>query len=507
MIDQDFPPELPTDETMSHSQSDRLDPEQHAIVWWVVMFTALFQTLHSLPIRAIQWLLKFLLCLITILGRFSPLTERIAHAFPGTLSQRSQYFKNVLPVPTITNMVVCRRCHSIFSFEDCIENTRSDIRPRLCCTCLKSKVHTPLLREVVTNQQSRKLYPFRVYPTCSLLENLKSILCRPGVLEMCEEWRKSFVFDPSTLKDSFDGKIWIDFQFPGGESFLANPGSICLMLNIDWFQPFKHRQYAVGVIYMVVMNLPRAMRFKRENLLLLGLIPGPDEPPLTINTYLAPIVKDLLMLWQGVPLHCGQSDVFTLRCALVCIACDLPAGRKTCGFLSYKANLGCSRCYCNFGTGTFGVNNYSGFNKHNWKPRTNDRHRQDVGSTLKCRNKTQREKRESEVGCRYSVLLDLPYFDPIRMLIIDPMHNMYLGTAKTIFHKVWMVHLVNNKTALAEVNHRIASLTVPTAVRFARIPSPIDYSLTAEQWMIWVNYYSVYCMHGILSDEEIECWR
>ena len=39
---------------------------------------------------------------------------------------------------------------------------------------------------------------------------------------------------------------------------------------------------------------------------------------------------------------------------------------------------------------------------------------------------------ELQLGCRYSVLVDLPYFDPIRMLLIDPMHNLYMGTAKHI---------------------------------------------------------------------------
>ena len=102
---------------MCDSQSDQLDSEERAIVWWVVMFTALLQILHSLPIRAIQWILKFLLCLITILGKFSSKISRVAHAFPGTISQRSQYLKEVLPVPTVANMVVCRSCHSIFPFE------------------------------------------------------------------------------------------------------------------------------------------------------------------------------------------------------------------------------------------------------------------------------------------------------------------------------------------------------------------------------------------------------
>ena len=72
------------------------------------------------------------------------------------------------------------------------------------------------------------------------------------------------------------------------------------MLNIDWFQPFKHRVYSVGVMYLVFMNLPRNIRFKRENIVLLGLIPGPSEPPLNINSYLTPLVVDLLALWRGV---------------------------------------------------------------------------------------------------------------------------------------------------------------------------------------------------------------
>ena len=35
------------------------------------------------------------------------------------------------------------------------------------------------------------------------------------------------------------------------------------------------------------------------------------------------------------------------------------------------------------------------------------------------------------VRIRYSCLLQLPYFDPVRMTILDPMHNFYLGTAKS----------------------------------------------------------------------------
>ena len=82
-------------------------------------------------------------------------------------------------------------------------------------------------------------------------------------------------------------------------TFLVDRHTVGLMMNIDWFQPFKHRSYSIGIVYLVIMNLQRNIRYKRENILIIGLLPGPSEPPKTINTYLAPLVSELLTLWRG----------------------------------------------------------------------------------------------------------------------------------------------------------------------------------------------------------------
>ena len=37
-----------------------------------------------------------------------------------------------------------------------------------------------------------------------------------------------------------------------------------------------------------------------------------------------------------------------IRCALMCVACDIPAGCKICGFLGHKSRLGCTRCLREF---------------------------------------------------------------------------------------------------------------------------------------------------------------
>ena len=63
-----------------------------------------------------------------------------------------------------------------------------------------------------------------------------------------------------------------------GLPFLASPHNLVLSLNVDWFCPFKHTADSVGAIYVVIQNLPRNLRFKSENVLLCGIIPGPKEP-------------------------------------------------------------------------------------------------------------------------------------------------------------------------------------------------------------------------------------
>lgn len=129
-----------------------------------------------------------------------------------------------------------------------------------------------------------------------------------------------------------------------GEPFLAAPNNFGLMLNVDWFQPTLHGSDSIGVIYMVVMNLPRDERFKPENLIVAGIIPGPKEPKLHINSFLQPLVDDLIDLFDGVILKtslCGCQEMF--RAAILALSSDIPASRKCGGFVGHNAKKGNSK--------------------------------------------------------------------------------------------------------------------------------------------------------------------
>lgn len=89
-------------------------------------------------------------------------------------------------------------------------------------------------------------------------------------MEKCELWRK--LENPEGVySDIYDGSIWKEFADPNGHDFFTHKNNYGLMINLDWFCPYKHvKSYSVGVIYAVITNLPRSERFKRENLLLIS---------------------------------------------------------------------------------------------------------------------------------------------------------------------------------------------------------------------------------------------
>ena len=54
----------------------------------------------------------------------------------------------------------------------------------------------------------------------------------------------------------YDGKVWKEFMKVNDSDFLSQPNSYGVMLNVDFFQLYKHIQHSLGAIYLTVLNLP-----------------------------------------------------------------------------------------------------------------------------------------------------------------------------------------------------------------------------------------------------------
>ena len=169
----------------------------------------------------------------------------------------------------------------------------------------------------------------------------------------------------------------------------------------------------------------RHERYKLENIIVVGILPGHSEPKLTANTFPEPLVRELQTLWTWKERFSIYGSLFKrpIKVGLVCVSSDILATRKIGGFFGHMAAQGCSRCKKNFYSGD-GLD-FSGFDRENWQPRNSSEHKYSAKQTLEETSPTAQQKLCSELGARYSVLQELEYFDCVHYFVVDPMHNLY----------------------------------------------------------------------------------
>ncbi len=184
-----------------------------------------------------------------------------------------------------------------------------------------------------------------------------------------------------------------------------------------------------------------------------------------IQVFLAHINLDINTLYDGVTFQNSSSisGYTTIRSVIGCIACDLPATSKVCGFANFNANHGC-KCMKTFTTTTFGSKpSYGGFNYDNWCIRDITTHRFIANKYLNSATALERKKILYESGVKISELLNIPYFDIVRCHVIDPMHNIFLGLAKLVIH-TWKEVKIIQITHFAKIQEKIDSINLPPKV-------------------------------------------
>ena len=286
--------------------------------------------------------------------------------------------------------------------------------------------------------------PIKSFAYFDFKDWLANLLSHPGLEEkMDNAWKNRIQNNEQEMHDIFDGSILQNFMGADGERFGANTtvGQYVFSLNVDFFNPNGNKaagkSYSCGIVAMVCLNLPPDLRYQPENMYLAGLIPGRTEPPTAcINNYIRPLVDDLLDFWSpGV--HFSRTNEFrrgrTVFCALAAVVCDLPASRKVAGFAAHSHKFFCSLCYCTQEKGSKGCGRTdydSGCGRtdyDSWRRRGNADSREYAERWRNAPNADTANAVFDESGVRWSELLRLPYFDPSRFVVLDAMHNLFLG--------------------------------------------------------------------------------
>jgi hypothetical protein len=223
------------------------------------------------------------------------------------------------PEDVVTGSEVCPACNvasvncTRFQCQErCVVTSklgkRSIATLRPCSVCLVSSVSYPLHRTfhfsikpyIERAFADRKLAyaflaPFR--GTFQLSQNLRHGQA-PSVsfsTDWLPLWRLKMqsVLAPSELCHGtrfYNHPIWEN----------CGPRSLLLVISLDWFPPFKSRDFSVGVLTASVANLSTTLRADRVNTWILAVLDGPREPAHTLYC-LAPVFLELRHLEQQGP--------------------------------------------------------------------------------------------------------------------------------------------------------------------------------------------------------------
>ena len=102
-----------------------------------------------------------------------------------------------------------------------------------------------------TFSDKKKSIPIKIFNYISITESLKKLVLRPGLLNVLNRW-KDRIISPGVMADIYDGNVWKSFLTLNGKEYLSGRYTFGLLINIDWFQPYRHVQYSVGAIYIAI---------------------------------------------------------------------------------------------------------------------------------------------------------------------------------------------------------------------------------------------------------------
>ncbi|KAG9094308.1 hypothetical protein FRC06_010917, partial [Ceratobasidium sp. 370] len=228
-----------------------------------------------------------------------------------------------------------------------------------------------------------------------------------------------------------------------------------------------------------------------ENLILVGTLPGPAETGTEqMDNYLQPLVDELRVLWNTPETQLDGDRVQSIKAALVLCICDSPAARKFSGTAGMTGTYFCTRCWCH-------KDEIAEVDKVHGR-RTIREHRAAaaVYPRLRMRDRDEFLKHKAKPsepgGYRPTCFLQLPYWDGARMIVVDPMHCLFLGIVKWQIKDIWLEFKHLREDCELELNllHRIIeSAQLPD---FLGRPPPKTGtkkggSLTSDQYRTLIN--------------------
>ena len=305
----------------------------------------------------------------------------------------------------------------------------------------RRKCGTPLLKSQLMNGHMIHL-PIKPLIAFSFKDWLGGLLsCSGFEAKMDDAWANSLT--PSKeMNNIFDGEILWNFKGFDGQHSSTSPsgkeGWYVFSLCVDYFNPLGNKQAgkkkSIGLMSLVCLNLPPEMQYKLENMFLFGVIPGPSKLPLTcLNHYVHPLVDMLLKFWfTGIWFFCTYAYYYrrVVQCALVCIVSKLPAAHRISSFASIHHTQMCTMCHCTWCQHDSFNDSFTTLGMW-W---TNEEIHDSAQLYLDAVDEKERSEAIHNSGIRWSELFHLSYFNVSCFVVVNAMHNLFLGLVQEHFN-------------------------------------------------------------------------
>ncbi|CAE6410562.1 unnamed protein product [Rhizoctonia solani] len=422
-------------------------------------------------------------------------------------------------IMTYTLCPLCRRSYS-----------PNDIADADNSTCQNDNCEGTLFDVKTLASGQRKRESRLTYPCVSIIAWLRRLFSQAGMAKLVQNWRtendhgqaepipvdqwavtvrmntplgdmshgwgwRSGVGGLDRVVDEVTGDVEDRSPMDPPVRFSSLPFGLSFSLNTDWFQPSREGNYSVGACYLVLNNLPRHLRFLRENICLVLVMPGPKEPSdYALDQMLVPLIDELLELKQGVVINIREGNdppVFRDRVVHAELSqhiADLIARIKMGGGAGLRSEL--NFClYCRARLSSLSVP--AGFIREELPYRDPE---QDLNNAYFWRSLETAEERRAFfefTGNRFTALHLLPGFYTQTCSPPDAMHLLYLGgmnwiLIRTLFQPGMLTkRLRTDEDPVARFNACLNEMWLPR--NFSRLPPKLGQTNTrikADQWKL-----------------------
>ena len=339
--------------------------------------------------------------------------------------------------PVTITFATCPACSSLYAPTETSGKTTYPVR----CAFKRfptSSACNARLTEVGIERGVGVRVPVRPYIMQSFTDFAGKLYSRPGVEDLIRRTRKCMAED-AEIRDINQASAIRDFKGADGKTFVDCEDEIRTVwsFSYDAFNPFHNKaagkSASIGSIAMECISLPGSYRARPENIYFAGAVPGPRQPSLDgLNPFLAPLVDVLDRSYHHGTWYSRtyeHPEGRRSREAIIPTVNDLPGSRKVSGSAGHSANRFCSLCYLQ-------KSDINCLDLAKWIPVTCQEHRRFAKEWLDATSKSKRKAFYKKHGVRWSELLRLSYWDPVNWVVVDGMHNLFLGIVRHHFRVV-----------------------------------------------------------------------